>query len=146
MNKMKETLEIRLVNLAQKVADMYSDRITQEQYQQLCDAINVCKEYHTKGQSKWVDMYDVILYDDGIWEYADCPDFEEEIQDMWALETDILTCNCYLGCVAEQHSIPQDMEIQEENIPEFVDFLENVIEEQFDYERIFDFWAEKMCY
>lgn len=24
-------------------------------------------------------MYDVILYNDGIWEYADSPDFEEKI-------------------------------------------------------------------
>ena len=47
---MKETLELRLTNLAQKVADMYQDRISQEHYQQLCNAINVCKQYHIKGQ------------------------------------------------------------------------------------------------
>lgn len=143
---MKETVEIRLTNLAQKVADMYKDRISQEHYQQLCNAIDVCRDYHIQGKREWVDMYDVILYDDGIWEYADYPDFEEEIQDMWTLETDILICNCYLGCVAEQHSTPQEMEIQEENIPEFVDLLENVIEEKIDYNKIFVFWDEKMCY
>ena len=143
---MRETLELQLTNLAQKVADMYQDRISQEHYQQLCNAINVCKEYHIKGQGDWWDMYDVVLYDDGIWEFADYPDFEEEIKDMWALETDILICNCYLGCVAEHHSTPQDMELQEENIPEFVDLLENAIQEKIDYEMIFDFWKEKMCY
>lgn len=143
---MEETLELRLVKVAQKVADMYKDRIAQEYYQQLCNAINVCRDYHIKGQGDWSDMYDVILYDDGFWEYTYCSEFEEEIQNMWALETDILTCNCYLGCVAEQHSTPQDMEIQEENIPEFVMFLESMMEEKMDYEKIFSFWDEKMCY
>ncbi|MBQ3583805.1 MAG: hypothetical protein IJA27_03735 [Lachnospiraceae bacterium] len=143
---MKETLELRLTNLAQKVADMYQDRISQEHYQQLCNAIDVCRDYHIQGQREWVDMYDVILYDDGIWEYGENPNIEEEIKDMWALETDILICNCYLGCVAEQHSTPQDMEIQGDNIPEFVDFLEGMLAEQMDYEKFFDFWAEKMCY
>ena len=143
---MKETLEIRLTNLAQKVADMYQARISQEHYQQLCNAIDVCWDYHIQGKRKWVDMYDVVLYDDGIWEYGENPNLEEEIKNMWALETDILICNCYLGCVAEQRSTPQDMEIQEDNIPEFVDFLESVIEEKIDYNKIFVFWKEKMCY
>ena len=143
---MKETLELRLTNLAQKVADMYQDRISQEHYQQLCNAIDVCRDYHIQGQREWVDMYDVILYDDGIWEYGENPNIEEEIKDMWALETDILICNCYLGCVAERHSTPQDMEIQGDNIPDFVDFLEGMLAEQMDSEKIFDFWAEKMCY
>lgn len=143
---MKETYELQLTKLAQKVADMYQHRISNEQYQQLCNAINVCNEYHINKQGNWYDMYDVVLYDDGIWIYADCPDFEEEIQDMWALETDILICNCYLGCIEENYSIQQDMEIQGENIPEFVNFLENMIAEKIDYENIFSFWAEKMCY
>lgn len=143
---MKETLELRLTNLAQKVADMYQARISQEHYQQLCNAIDVCRDYHIQGKRKWVDMYDVVLYDDGIWEYGENPNLEEEIKNMWMLETDILICNCYLGCVAEQRSIPQDMELQGENIPEFVDLLERVIKEKIDYNKIFVFWKEKMCY
>ena len=125
---------------------MYQDRISQEHYQQLCNAIDVCRDYHIRGQSEWVDMYDVILYDDGIWQYGENPNIKEEIKNMWTLETDILICNCYLGCVAERHSTPQDMEIQGDNIPDFVDFLEGMLAEQMDYEKIFDFWAEKMCY
>lgn len=143
---MKETLEMRFINIAQKVADLYSARITQEQYQQLCDAIRVCRDYHIEGQENWGVMYDVVLGDDGIWEYANDSNVEEEISDMWALETDILICNCYLGCMAEHDYTPQDMEIQKENIPEFVDFLEQMTEEKIDYERIFAFWGEKMCY
>ena len=91
-------------------------------------------------------MYDAILYEDGIWEYAYYKDFDEEIQDMWAVETDILMCNCYLGCVAEHDSTPQNMEIQGDNIPEFVSFLENIIQEKLDFKKIFSFWEEKMCY
>ena len=143
---MKETLELRLTNLAQIVADMYQDRISQEHYQQLCNAINVCKQYHIKGQGDWGDMYDVVLWEDGIWEYGENPNLEKEIMNMWALETDILICNCYLGCVAEHDSTPQDLEIQGDNIPKFVDLLENVIEEKIDYNKIFIFWKEEMCY
>lgn len=38
------------------------------------------------------------------------------------------------------------MEIQGDDIPEFVDFLESVIEGKMDYDKIFDFWEKKMCY
>lgn len=143
---MKYTIELRLINIAEKIAEMYQHRVSNEYYQQLCNAINVCKEYHIKGQGDWGDMYDAILYDDGIWEYAYYKDFDEEIQDMWAVETDILMCNCYLGCVAEHDSTPQNMEIQGDNIPEFVSFLENIIQEKLDFKKIFSFWEEKMCY
>ena len=145
-NKMKEPLELRLVNFAQKVANMYQDRISQEQYQQLCNAINVCRDYYIKRQSNWTVMYEVVLGEDGIWEDSDFPDLEEEVKDMWALVTDILLCNCSLGCVAEPYCPPQDMEIQEDNIPEFVNLLESMIKEKIDYESIFEFWAEEMCY
>lgn len=56
-------------------------------------------------------MYDVVLNDDGIWEYAEWSYFTEEIQNMWGLVTDILICNCYLGCIGEGHITPQDMEL-----------------------------------
>lgn len=143
---MNVSIEIRLINLAQKVVDMYSDKITKELYQQLRDAINVCKDYHTKGQGDLWDMYEVVLGEDGIWNYGYSSKFEEEIQCMWALETDILSCNCYLGCVKERADRPQDLELQGDNIPEFVELLENVISDEIDYDKIFDFWGEKMCY
>lgn len=91
-------------------------------------------------------MYNVVLWEDGIWEYGENSNIEKEIKNMWMLETDILICNCYLGCIAEHDSTPQDMELQGENIPEFVDLLEMVIKENIDYKSIFDFWKEKMCY
>ena len=143
---MNSSLENRLTNLATKVADMYSDKISQEYNKQLYDAINVCKDYHTTGCSDLWDMYDVVLGEDGIWNYGYNSEFSEELQDMWALETDILSCNCYLGCIKERQSRPQDLELQGDNIPEFVELLEEVICDEIDYDRIFDFWAEKMCY
>lgn len=146
VSKMKESIEIRLTNLAQKVADMYKNRISEDDYKMLCNAINACRDYHIKGQTEWVSMYDVILCDDGIWIYGECDKFEDEIKDMWALETDILMCNCYLGCMAEDHNTPQDLEIQGDNIEEFVEFLVETIKEEIDYDKIFEFWNERMCY
>lgn len=141
---MAESIELRLTNLAQKVAEMYKDRITPEQYKQLCNAIHVCRDYHVNSQREWVDMYDVVLYDGGIWEYSYSPEFTEELQDMWTLEMNILSCNCYLGCGDD--TPPQDLELQGDNIPEYVDFLESIIGENMDYEKIFEFWGEKICY
>jgi len=141
---MKETLELRLTNLAQKVADMYQDRISQEHYQQLCNAINVCRDYHIKEQGDWGDMYAVVLYEDGIWEYGENPYFEEEIKDMWMLETDILICNCYLGCIAEHDSTPQDMELQGENMPEFVNLLKVLMKKKLIIIK-FLFFGKKRC-
>lgn len=144
-----ETLEIRLINIAQKIADMYQDKLCKEYYYQLCKAINVCREYHTKGQYDWEYMYEVVLDDGGIWEYAEYTDlyiFGEDIQNMWLLETYILICNCYLGCKAEHDYTPQDMEIRGENIPAFVNLLENIVEKDIDYKKAFDFFKENMCY
>lgn len=140
------TMELKLVNLAQRVAEMYVDRLTKAEYEVLCNAIRVCREYHLGNESDWVDMYDVILYDNGIWEYAENRKLEEELQDMWMLETDILMCNCYLGCMAEGNVLPQDMEIQGDNIPEFIEVLQTHIADKIDFDAIFDFWEERMCY
>ncbi len=143
---MSETIEIRLVNLAQKVADMYSDRIPREQYEQLCNAINVCKAYHTENQDNWGVMYEVVLGEDAIWEYPFYKDIEKEIADMWALVTEILMCSCWLGCVAEHDPIGQDMDINGENIPGFVELIENSFGDKIDYAPIFEYWGEKMCW
>ena len=142
----ENTLELRLLTIAQRIADMYMERINKEDYRQLCNAINVCNDYFVNKGNDWWVMYDVVLYDDGIWEFSMDSSFDDEIKDMWGLETIILTCNCYLGCVAEKQNEPQDMEIRGENIPEFVELLENIIKDSIDFERIFDFWAERMCY
>ena len=143
---MEKTIELRLVNFAQRVADMYSDRLPDEQYRQLCKAIDVCRAYHVEAQNDWNVMYDAVLAEDAIWEYACCKDIEEEISDMWALVTDILICNCWLGCDAEDKYYPQDMEIQGENIPKFVELMESCIGEEIDYDRIFEYWGREMCY
>ena len=143
---LEDSLELRLISIAQKIADMYIGRISKEDYEQLCNAIRVCKDYYVNKGDDWWVMYDVVLYDDGIWEFSMDSSFEDEIRDMWGLQTVILTCNCYLGCLSEKQSEPQDMEIRGDNIPEFVDLLENIIKDGIDYEKIFEFWAEKMCY
>ncbi len=49
--KQVEATELRLVKLAQKIADMYHDDMEPQYYRQLCNAITVCREYyvHNKG-------------------------------------------------------------------------------------------------
>ena len=42
---MAETIELRLVHLAQQVADMYKNTIPSEQFEQLYDAIKVCGDW-----------------------------------------------------------------------------------------------------
>lgn len=90
-------------------------------------------------------MYDVVLCDGGIWEYAE-NQHEEEIQNMWILVTDILLCNCYLGCMGEDGITPEELELQGENIPVFVELMEKNINETIDYNKILQFWKNKICY
>ena len=143
---MSEAIEIRLTNMAQKVADMYKNKIEPKYYEQLCNAIMVCRKCYENEIDNWGAMYEVVLADGGIWEYIDYDCFEEEIQNMWILVMDILTCNCYLGCDKEHDVTPQDMEIQGENIPDFVELLEKLIGENIDYDGILTFWDSTMCY
>ena len=75
---MNSSLENRLTNLATKVADMYSGKISREYNRQLYDAINVCKDYHTTGGFGLWDMYEVVLGEDGIWNYGYNSKFAEE--------------------------------------------------------------------
>lgn len=145
---MSKEIELRLIKSAQKVANLYKNRLEQKYYKQLCNAIEVCYKYYVNNNDTWDIMYDVILGDGGIWEYAESLhiQFSQEIQNMWMLITDILICNCYLGCTKEQDYIPEDMEIQKENIPEFVELLEKLIYDKIDYKHIFEFFNKKICY
>ncbi len=143
---MDGNIELRLVNIAQKVAGMYKDKIGQEYYKQLCDAIETCRDYYINGKKDWVCMYEVVLSDGGIWEYAENQHEEEEIQNMWILVTDILLCNCYLGCMGEDGITPEELELQGENIPAFVELMEKNINETIDYNKILQFWKNKICY
>ncbi len=64
---MEKTIELRLVEQASKVANMYQSKISKEQYEQLCNAIKVCRDYHVEEKGDWGDMYEVVLWEDGIW-------------------------------------------------------------------------------
>lgn len=139
-----EAIELRLVKLAQIVADRYRDDIEPQYYGQLCNAIDVCKEYCVHGKENWEDMYDVVLNmewlfleEERIWRHG-------EVGNMWGLARTILVCNCYLRCIDEGRSIPMVMDIQGENIPEFVELLESSMGETIDYQTIFAFWHKNI--
>ena len=42
---MANELEVRIINLAQKITDMYIDDLDTEKYQEVCHAIHVCREF-----------------------------------------------------------------------------------------------------
>jgi hypothetical protein len=50
-----------------------------------------------------------------------------------------------LACIKEQHIVPEDMEIQVENISEFAKIVEKSINQKINYKYIFEFWNTKMC-
>jgi hypothetical protein len=144
--KQMEATELRLVKLAQKIADMYQDDMEPQYYRQLCNAITVCREYYVHNKGNWEDMYNAVLNME--WTFLD-----EEVRwrqrhgkvgNVWGLVRDILICNCYLRCMDEGRSIPKDMKIQEENIPKFVALLESSIGETMDYQAIFAYWHKKI--
>ncbi len=143
---MAETIELRLVHLAQQVADMYKNKIPTEQFEQLYDAIKICRDYHIEGKNHWGNMYEVVLGEDGIWEYELYEDIEKDIAYMWGLEVRILMCNCWLGCTREHDGEPQNMEMRGENIPEFVELLEKNVAEEINYIEIFESFNSILCY
>lgn len=108
--------------------------------------IEETRDISIEDMDKMCEMQETVLGEDGIWNYAACEFFEEEIQNMWMLVTDILICNCYMGFKDVGNSIPQDMDIRGENIPDFIGLLEESIYNRIDYDRIFEFWKEEMCY
>ena len=145
---MSKVIELKLIELAQKIADRYKNNIEVKYYEQLCNTITICQKCNINNNGSWIDIYKAVMNDNGIWEYAewDCYYFTEEIRNMWALVTDILICNCYLICIKQQNVVPEDIEIQSKNIPEFVKLLEKSITEKINYKYIFEFWNKKMCY
>lgn len=49
-----EATELRLVKLAQRIADMYQDDMEPQYYRQLCNAITVCREYYVHSKERRV--------------------------------------------------------------------------------------------
>ena len=143
---MNKAMESKLIEYALHIAKQYKSKITSEQYMQLYNAIKICQEYFVDGKGDWGRMYEAVLDEDGIWEYSELYDFEEEITYMWGLETRILICCCYLGCVSEHDYLPQDMELRGENIPGFVECLEQNVGEKIDFKAVIGFWDKNLCY
>ncbi len=82
----------------------------------------------------------------GKMEYGEFYDFEQEITAMWGVVTRILMCSCYLGCKKEKDYEPQDLELRGENIPKFVDVLEQNIGKKIAFDIICDFFNKELCY
>lgn len=143
---MKDNIELRLLEQAQRIATMYKTSMKFEEYQELCNVINRCYEYAENGKGNWGDLYEVILGEEGIWGYAYDNQLSEELKEMWSLETCILSCNCYIGCEKEQDCMPQDLEIKGECIAQFIEFMEHNFYKKTDYKKCFDFWSKNMCY
>lgn len=95
---MEKTIEARLTSLARRIFVQYQSQLEPVYVHQLDEAIRICETYQ-QGVGNWGDLYEVVLGDDGIWEYSEgAGDFSEELRTMWVLETCILICSCWLGC------------------------------------------------
>lgn len=143
---MEDNIELKLIEQAQRIADIYKTNMQLENYQELCNVINRCHEYAEYSKGDWGDLYELILGEEGIWQYAYDTKLPEELQEMWSLETCIFLCNCYIGCEKEHDCTPQDLEIKGECITQFVEFIEHNFHRKSDYQRCFDFWNKNMCY
>ena len=143
---MKNTLELRIIELAQRIADMYIDDLDAEKYQELCHAIHVCREYAENNIGNWGDLYEVVEGDGGIWEYAALQDMPEKLAEMYTIENCVLSCMCYIACRKDGECTPEDMELREENIPGFIEFVEKNFYKNSGYRECTDFWGDKVCY
>ena len=124
----------------------YQSQLEPEYACQLDEAIHSCEAYQ-QGVGNWGDIYEVVLGDGGVWEYSEgARDFSGELESMWVLETCILMCICWLGCQKEKGVIPEDMELREENIPAFLDFVEGLQERLPDCVQIWEYWNKNLCW
>ena len=115
--------EVRIINLAQKITDMYIDDLDTEKYQEVCHAIHVCREYVENHVGDWGDLYEVVEGDGGLWEYVVMDDLPEKLEEMYVMVHCVLACMCYIACEKENTSQPEDLELCGENIPEFLSLI-----------------------
>ncbi len=143
---MANELEVRIIKLAQKIADMYIDDLDTEDYQVLCHAIHVCREYAENNIGDWGDLYEVVEGDGGLWEYTIIDDLPEKLEEMYIMVHCVLACMCYIACDKENTSQPEDLELRGENIPKFIEFAEKTFTKTNGYQECMDFWGENICY
>lgn len=143
---MANELEVRIIKLAQKIADMYIDDLDTEDYQVLCHAIHVCREYVENNIGDWGDLYEVVEGDGGLWEYTIIDDLPEKLEEMYIMVHCVLACMCYIACDKENTSQPEDLELRGENIPKLIEFAEKTFTKTNGYQECMDFWGENICY
>ena len=143
---MANELEVRIINLAQKITDMYIDDLDTEKYQEVCHAIHVCREYVENHVGDWGDLYEVVEGDGGLWEYVVMDDLPEKLEEMYVMVHCVLACMCYIACEKENTSQPEDLELCGENIPEFIELAEKVFSKTDGYQKCMNFWGNNICY
>lgn len=79
---MGNNVEQRLLIQSQRIADMYSDKVDIDKRNKLHYAIQVCREFVEDYSTDWGILYDAIQGDRGIWDYADYPEFSEELKNI----------------------------------------------------------------
>ncbi|MDE6699902.1 MAG: hypothetical protein K2K10_02645 [Acetatifactor sp.] len=81
---MEKAIEARLTSLSRRIFAQYQSQLESAYARQLDEAIRVCEIYQ-QGVGDWIDMYEVVLGDGGIWEYSEgAGNFSEELKTMWA--------------------------------------------------------------
>ncbi len=143
---MEKSIELNLLKQVEQIAEMYKSDVTPEKHEELCSAIKACYEYVEDDKGDWWDLYEIVQGDDGLWNYEIDKSLSRYEQDMWGISVCILSCICLIGCIKEHDSVPQDLEIVEENIPRLVEFMENTYKSKEDSEKFNEFWRSEMCY
>lgn len=143
---MDKSIELRLLKQAERIAEMYKSDVASEKHEELCNAINACYGYVEDEKGDWGDLYEIVHGEDGLWNYEIDKSLSKYEQDMWGVVVCILSCNCLIGCIKEHDSEPQDLEIVVENIPSFVEFMENSFKGKEDCKKFNEFWRNEMCY
>lgn len=136
----------RILKLAKFTVEVYKNDISAESLKLINHIIDEFQSYFETGSDDFCYLYDIVQGENGIWNYSIDSKLPEKEQEMWSLEA-----NCLLTCIIRiemtaHGSDSEDMEIVEENIPDYVSYMENNFKSSRDYSACVSYWGKRMCY
>ena len=140
------SLHERILHLAEFTAETYKNDISSKSLDIIHDVIADFRSYFETGSADYLHLCDIVQGKDGIWNYATDASLSEKEQEMWELEANgLLLCILRMEMTAHDDRGGEDMAIVEENIPDYVDYMENHFKSSEDYLACVRYWNENLC-
>lgn len=141
-------IRTKMVMLARHISQVYKEYVEDERFYSIENVIKQFENYIDDQSDDWGKLYDIVQGDEGIWEYSEFDDdlMSVKEQEMWGLEVCVLSCFIKLEISCMGDVSPQDMEMQEENIPLYIDYVEQNFQKVDGIKKCKEYWRKFICY